>query len=89
MAAITAPTINDSARPKDLDACRLLQIPIATNAATLSTWDSGIKGIYWCAWQGDGATDFCIPSWTSSGYISLTTDAASAHTGLLYVWTKG
>lgn len=85
MAAITAPTIDDTVQSVNLGN-KLRRFYVTTNAATTSTWVSGIDGIVELAWLGDAATDFCVPT-ASAGTITFTTDTGSAHTGYLYVWS--
>lgn len=87
MAAITAPTIYDDIMGGALNGCRLRKIYITTNAASTSTWESGIDAILEMAWFGDTATDYVRP--TSSGTtITFTNASAITMAGYLYVWSR-
>jgi hypothetical protein len=89
MAELTAvPTANDLTPCTDLAGMRLRRYPVTCNAATSSTWTSGIQGIQKVAWKGtttgDGAL---VTAVIATGVITIVT-ASGSETGELFVWSE-
>ena len=87
MAAITAPTVDSDCYGGVFQGAKLRAFNVTTNAASTSTWASGIDGIIKTAWAGNADTDFVVPT-VSGSTITFTNSAASAFSGILYVWSE-
>ena len=87
MAALsTAPAVDADSYGGKYQGAKLRAFTVTTNAASTSTWASGIDGILETAWAGSADTEFVVPTFSGST-ITFTNSAASAFSGILFVWS--